>query len=418
MDQLLHTPEGVRDIYGEECIRKNAIEERIHKVFKSYAFQDIETPAYEFFDIFNKERGSIASKEMFKFFDRYNNTLVLRPDITPQIARTAAKYFGTEQGPVKLCYQGNTYINSSSYQARLKETTQMGTELIGDSSIDADAEMVAMLIQSLLACGLKEFYVEIGQVQFFNGLVEAAGLKEEIADELRTKIQEKNYFGVEELLKSQNIDSRLSEIFLKLPQMFGSVDILYNIDSLSDYPKAANAIERLKQIYEILKVYGCEKYVSFDLGMLSSLRYYTGIIFKAYTYGTGEFIANGGRYDELIGQFGLNRPSIGFSITVDYLMIAMDRQKITLDNDNNSSFLVLYDSKDRVSAIRLAAHYRSRNVNVSMICKTEGHDADFYLGYAMRHGIGHIVEIKDDKVSMIHVASGNIKTEKLSDILE
>lgn len=418
MNQILHTPEGVRDIYGNECTGKIEIEDRIHKVLKSFGFKDIETPEFEFFDIFNKERGSVPSKDMFKFFDRYNNTLVLRPDITPQIARNAAKYFSNEEGPIKLCYKGKTFINNSSYQARLKETTQMGIELIGDSSIDADAEVIAMLINSLLSCGLKEFYVEVGQIQFFKGLVEEAGLNEDVENELRTLIQDKNFFGVEELIRSSNIDKKLGDIFLKLPQMFGSVEILDNALKLTRNEKASEAILRLKMLYDILKIYGYEKYVTFDLGMLSNLGYYTGIIFKAYTYGTGEFIANGGRYDRLIRQFGADRPSVGFSITVDYLMIAMNRQKILPENDDNSSFLVVFKACDRAAAIRLAAYYRSRKIDVNMVSGNDGSSNAFYTEYAKRQGAGHVIFIDNNDITMIHVSTGNIKKDKVSDVLE
>ena len=117
--ELLHTPEGVRDIYGLECRKKLFVEDVIQKVFKRYGFQHIQTPTFEFFDIFNKERGTVPSKDMYKFFDRENNTIVLRPDITPSIARCAAKYFKDEEFPIRLCYLGNTFINNSSYQGKL-----------------------------------------------------------------------------------------------------------------------------------------------------------------------------------------------------------------------------------------------------------------------------------------------------------
>ena len=109
-ERLLHTPEGVRDIYNGECARKLMVQNRIHDVLKSYGYNDISTPTFEFFDVFNKERGSVASNEMFKFFDRDGNTLVLRPDMTPSIARTAAKYYGDSNMTLKLCYIGNTLL--------------------------------------------------------------------------------------------------------------------------------------------------------------------------------------------------------------------------------------------------------------------------------------------------------------------
>ena len=183
--QLLHTPQGVRDIYSEECARKMAVQSELLRVFHLYGYQNIETPTFEFYDIFKKERGSAGTREMYKFFDRENNTLVLRPDMTPPIARCVAKYFMDETGPLRLCYLGPTYLNGVSYQGRLNETTQTGVELIGDDSSDGDAEMIALVIDGLKATGLKEFQVELGQVEFYRGLVEEAGLNEDTKERLQ-----------------------------------------------------------------------------------------------------------------------------------------------------------------------------------------------------------------------------------------
>jgi ATP phosphoribosyltransferase regulatory subunit len=152
---LLHTPVGVRDIYSDECYNKICIQNKIHNVFKSYGYSDIQTPTFEFFDIFNKERGSVASKNMYKFFDREGYTLVLRPDMTPSIARAAAKYYQDECMPIRLCYVGNAFINNSEYQGKLKEFTQIGSEFLGDNTSDADAEVIVMVIESLLESGLQ-----------------------------------------------------------------------------------------------------------------------------------------------------------------------------------------------------------------------------------------------------------------------
>ena len=131
--ELLHTPEGVRDIYNGECDKKQRIEQELHQTFLSFGYHTIQTPTFEFFDVFNREIGTIPSKDLYKFFDREGNTLVLRPDMTPSIARAAAMYFGEETMPIRLCYAGNIFINNNSYQGRLKESTQLGAELIGDA---------------------------------------------------------------------------------------------------------------------------------------------------------------------------------------------------------------------------------------------------------------------------------------------
>ena len=164
LEQKLHTPEGVRDIYNTECRKKLAVQEKLHEILHLYGYQDIQTPTFEYFDVFRKEIGTIASKELYKFFDREGNTLVLRPDITPSIARVAATLFEEEDSPIRLCYVGNTFINHSSYQGRLKENTQLGAELIGVDSIEADAEMLAMVVDGLKNVGLTEFQVNIGHI--------------------------------------------------------------------------------------------------------------------------------------------------------------------------------------------------------------------------------------------------------------
>ena len=360
--QLLHTPDGVRDIYNGECEERLILRDKIHRVFKLYGYSDIQTPSFEFFDVYNRERGSVSSKNMYKFFDRDNNTIVLRPDMTPSIARCAAKYFESEQNNVRLCYIGNNFINNSSYQGRLMETTQAGCELIGDSSSAADAEMIAALIESILSTGLTEFQVEVGHVGFFSGITAEAGLTGDSIAELKEIIRNKNLFSIEALLTRENIDEKYNDIFYRLPQMFGDVNILSQAASMTKNETALSAISHLEEVYDILKDYGYEKYVSFDLGVLSELDYYTGVIFKAYTFDVGEPIANGGRYDNLIGQFGKDKASIGFCITIDLLHLAIIRQKIVVVKPTKNR-LIVYDESNLKEAVRLAGKLRKEGIN-------------------------------------------------------
>lgn len=177
MEQKLHTPEGVRDIYNKECEIKLALQKKLSTVLHLYGYQDIQTPTFEYYDVFRKEIGSISTRELYKFFDRDGNILALRPDITPSVARAAATLFEGEDMPIRLCYAGNTFINHTSYQGRLKENTQLGAELIGLDSIEADAEMLAMVVDGLKQTGLKEFQVNIGHVDFIQSLLETTGFE-------------------------------------------------------------------------------------------------------------------------------------------------------------------------------------------------------------------------------------------------
>lgn len=418
-NQLLHTPEGVRDIYAEECAKKLAVQDKLQNVFHLYGYQNIETPTFEFFDIFKKERGSVETREMYKFFDRDNNTLVLRPDITPSIARCVAKYFMDETMPLRLCYLGPTFINSTSYQGRLKESTQTGVELIGDDTNDADAEMIAVVIHALKAAGLKEFQVELGQVEFYRGLVEEAGMDEETKERLSEMIENKNYFGVEELLTEQTMSPELKRLFLKLPELFGDIAQIRLARSMTTNARALKAIERLEKVQEILDGYGVGDYVSYDLGMLSKYSYYTGIIFKAYTYGTGEYIVTGGRYDKLLEQFGKEASAVGFVIMVDQLMLALSRQKIETPV-NMVNTILLYDHSARLAGIHLAGHFRENAVAVQLIRRRSAETVEAYLSYAKRHHVRNLLYLAGDgeQVTAYNVETGQADTIAYTDYIQ
>ncbi|MCM1100466.1 MAG: ATP phosphoribosyltransferase regulatory subunit [Clostridium sp.] len=325
--KLLHTPEGVRDVYGREYARKLWVESQIHKEIAGYGYEDIQTPTFEFFDIFSKEIGTTPSKELYKFFDKEGNTLVLRPDFTPSIARCAAKYFMDEDVPIRFSYMGNTFTNTSNLQGKLKEVTQMGAELIGEPSVEADAEIISLVIESLKSTGLCGFRVSIGEMEYFKGLCEEAGLDEETELDLRACISGKNYFAAQELLNERKVAEPYHGILLKVADLFGSMDSLGDAKKLVQNKRSLAAVERLEKLYEVLGLYGVQEYVSFDLGMLSKYNYYTGVIFKAYTYGIGNAVVKGGRYDSLLRRFGKDAPAIGFVIVIDDIMEALAGQK-------------------------------------------------------------------------------------------
>ena len=389
-DQMLHTPDGVRDIYNGECKQKLLLQDRLHAVLTKYGYRDIQTPTFEFFNIFSKEIGTTPSKDLYKFFDKDGNTLVLRPDFTPSVARSAAKYYAEDDMPVKLCYMGNTFINSSSYQGRLKETTQCGVELIGDGSVCADAEILAMVVDSLRASGLKEFQISVGHARFFHGLIEAAGLGEEAEEELRELLNNKNFFGVEEFVETLNLDANLKKLFTMLGSFETQVEELAEAKDLAaDYPVILSAIAELEKLGEYLKLYGIEKYISFELGIISKYHYYTGIIFAGYTFGTGEPIVKGGRYDKLLTYFGKKAPSIGFGIVVDQLMAALSRQKIQLAVEDHTTLLVFTEEKIQ-QAIARAQQLRGDGNDVTMIPFATAHTREDYENYAQKNHISNV----------------------------
>lgn len=382
-EKLLHTPDGVRDIYDSEYKRKRKVMSELHHVLELYSYQDIQTPTFEYFDIFSKEKGSAPSNEMFKFFDRDNNTLVLRPDITPSIARCVAKYYETEDLPIRLCYEGNTFTNKISHQGKLCEVTQVGGELVNDDSSAADAEILATVVDCIQASGLEEFQVEVGEVDFFKGVIEEAGLSVEEESHIRAYIQNKNFFGLQEYVKQLDISEHLKQVLVSFEHLFGGVDMLEQAQKLVQNRRSLEALDRLQKVYQALAFYHCEEHISFDLSMLSDFKYYTGILFKGYTYGTGAAIVRGGRYNALLRQYGKEAPAIGFAFVIDELMNAISRQKIEVVIEEQD-IVILYQRDFQQKAVELGTTMRKEGRKVELIRMSQKKTLDEYKAYAKR----------------------------------
>lgn len=408
--QNLHTPDGVRDIYSVEYRKKNELENKLQKVFGLYGYHNVQTPMFEYFDVFGKEVGTIPSKELYKFFDREGNTLVLRPDITPSIARMATTLYDTEKLPIRLCYKGNTFINHSSYRGRLHETTQAGAELIGLDSVEADAEMVAMAVESLKEVGLGDFQIHIGNVEFFESFIAETGLDKEKELKLREFISNRNYFGVDELLQNANTKETTKAAFQVLPELIGGAEILREAKKYAFNFRTIEALKRLEALYDLLTAYGVEKYVTFDLSMSGTYGYYTGIIFRGYTYGTGDAIVKGGRYDHLLEKFGKASPSIGFVIVVDELLNAFARQKLSIPYKNKNTF-ILYDANRQAEAIKLAKEFRANGKPTELVLKRDDKKIEEYISCAKQNLCVSMMYLRNtNDIEMVNLLTGTGKS--------
>jgi ATP phosphoribosyltransferase regulatory subunit len=411
---MLHTPEGVRDIYSNETLKKHALEAKLMSVFHSYGFMDVQTPTFEYMDVFN-HGGMIDHKRMYKFFDRDSNILCLRPDITPSIARFIATRYQHDMNTKKVCYLGNVFRNNENYQGKLREFTQAGVEQIGEDGIETDAEIIAMCVNCFLAAGLTEFQIDIGQAGFFNGLIEETGLEDEYKEELSKLIDEKNYIAVEELLESLNLSKKYTKTLLNLPRLFGSVDVIQKARDITSNEKALLALDRLEMVYNILCDYGVEKYVSFDLGMTSQINYYTGVLFKGYTYSTGVSIVDGGRYDNLLDKFGSSKPAVGFAIIIDELMSALERQQIATPTHGIDT-LLLYNNLSRKVALSIADEMRVQGMNIISGDLSKDLEGNIQYGKAIQVG-GIMNFITDNKVELINLSSDEKRVITVDELL-
>lgn len=391
-DWRLHTPTGVNDILPDECGMKKEIETTIWTVMSTAGYKEVETPAFEYYDCYVGEGGQISQETMFKFFDEQGRILALRPDFTTSIARMAATKEADKNMPLRYMYTGNVYRNEQTEGVRQREISQSGIELIGSYSYLADAEVISCAIEAILAVGIEDFSIEIGQVAFFNGLVEQAGLDEATTEKLRERIDSKDSIGIKTLVNKLNISDDVKQLMVDLPYLFGDVSVIKraNISGLNYTSKIA--LDNLKNIYDILCLYGFEKYISLDLGMLQSIDYYTGSIFKGYTHGVGFPICAGGRYDKLMSKFGAPKGAVGVAMGISRIMKALKDKKSAV---SVGSTLVFAEENADGVAYELASSLRINGCLVEMYIG-EG-DFDEALTYAKKTEQDCILHVYADR---------------------
>ncbi|MBR4759252.1 MAG: ATP phosphoribosyltransferase regulatory subunit [Lachnospiraceae bacterium] len=404
--KMLHTPEGVRDSFGDELEKRLQLEDKLMETFQSFGFQRIETPVFEYFDVFSKEIGTTKSSDLYKFFDKEGNTLALRPDFTPSIARSVSMYFMEEELPMQFSYLGNTFVNHSSLQGKLRQSKDAGVEMIGGSfdefdTVMADVQILHMAVAALKNSGLSDFQISVGNVGFLKGLCQEAGLSVDLEAAVRTQISDKNYFGVEELILEAGISKDKAKAFLKLTELFGDATCLEEAEKLVKNEESRKAIDHLKKVGGMLEKMGDGDHISYDLGLVSNYNYYTGIIFKAYTYGVGDMILKGGRYDSLLQSFGKEAPAIGFVILADELLSALMSQKL-LPKKNRSIDYLVYDQKMADEAMKVADVLRSRGNKVMCSPYRTGKSLDFYVEYGYRNRIRNHYHLTTDEKILVY----------------
>ena len=373
-DWKLHTPNGVNDVLPRECAAKKEIEETIRVVFSTFGYKEIESPSFEYYDCYSGETGQISQEKLYKFFDEQGRILALRPDFTTSIARMAATKTVSEVLPVRYMYTGSVYRAEHTEGVRRREITQSGIELIGSYSARADAEVIAATMEAVTALGIEEFSMEIGQVAFFTGLVEQLGLDPDTTETLRERIDSKDSRGIKHIVDKLDIDHNIKQLMIDLPYLFGDVSVLERADVEGLNSTSKLALDNLRQIYDLLTMYGFEQYISLDLGMLQSIDYYTGSIFKCYTHGVGFPIAAGGRYDNLMGMFGADKGAVGCAIGVNRIM-----QVLKTEPDEIPSTLIYVEDGADAGAYELAANLRINGCLTEMYIESGSfRDAESY----------------------------------------
>ncbi|WP_066683782.1 ATP phosphoribosyltransferase regulatory subunit [Christensenella intestinihominis] len=327
MKQLkTQVPAGAWDYLPEECAAKRKIENEIRDSFLKNGYNEIETPSFEYYEVFMHDSVPYVQENMMKFFDQKGRILALRPDLTGPIARAAATKLLARQEVLRLCYIQNAFGFFNRGIAGKTEFTQAGVELIGKRGADADAEVIALAIGTLRKIGLDGFKIELGQVAYFKGLIEGSGLDEEQTERIRLLVDTKNNVELEYELSRLNMEASKKKALLELGGLFGGREALAKAEALAKSEECRKAVENIREVFDILCGFGYEDYLSIDFGILNNFNYYSGIIFRGISDGIGMPILSGGRYDELLREFGTDAPATGFAMGVKELLVVLERQ--------------------------------------------------------------------------------------------
>lgn len=357
---MFEKPLGMRDTLPVLYETKAAVRNKMSTEIKKWGYQFIETPALEYYETIGKE-SAISDQNLFKLLDKQGHNLVLRPDMTTPIARVAASKLLHKRVPLRLAYCANVYRAQQREGGRPAEFEQLGIECIGNQSVSADAEMIALLADVLRAAGLKEFKIAIGHIGFLQELFLSILGNEERASVLRKYLYEKNYVGYREHVKSLTLSSIDKQRLIEFSALLGGEGTLSKAFDLLEGEAGRESLTELQELAAQLKEFGVEQYVSYDLTLVSHMSYYTGMLFEVYAGQVGSPIGSGGRYDNLLEKFGWDSSATGFAIRMDRLVQALGEPKQEMVSE-----LVLFSPERRKEALDFAKTKRAEGKTVTI----------------------------------------------------
>jgi len=327
IDERSYIPKGFEDLQATEIEIKEEITQTLKQLFKRNGYMQVQTPIFEYYDLFTKIEGTINKNQMIKLIDSDGKVLVLRPDATIPIARMVATNFRDSNKMYKFSYVTSIFrLRDENRRIPSREFTQAGVEWFGKGGPEEDAEIIKLAIQSLLLLGVNHFKVDLGQAKFYKTLIDQIELDQEEMISIQRLIENKNVTELEAKILDLELEESYKKALLTIPLLYGKPEnVLISAKNICLNDEMFAEILRLEQVFNILKDEGYEKYLSIDLGLINHLNYYTSIIFQAYVDGYGKPVIIGGRYDQLTNLFGYASKAIGFGIYLDDLFESLNK---------------------------------------------------------------------------------------------
>ena len=294
------TPPGALDLTGDAARRRRALQRAAVEVLERAGYEELLPPTFEYEDTFLRAGGTGVAERLLRFPDRDGRVLALRYDFTSSVARIAATTFAGARLPLRLSYSGRVYRQEPERGGRPRETLQVGAELLGDGSLEADVEIVRLMIEGLQPAGIERLHVDLGNPAIYRSM--AADLEPDNAEELFHAVQQK--------------DAVRAGPLAVLTTLNGGAEVLAR--ARSELPaRVQPMLQSLETLAQKCAAPGVE--ISFDLAELGGFNYESGLVFAAFAPGSPDAIARGGRYDEVGVSFGRARPATGFTMDLRQL---------------------------------------------------------------------------------------------------
>mgnify|MGYP001263628745 CR=1 FL=1 len=358
--KMFEKPAGVRDYLPEAAERLRHIERRVLECMGRWGYREIVTPTLEYYDTVGMA-SSTSDARLFKLLDKRGVTLVLRSELTAPIARVVATLLGDEPLPLRLSYSANVFRAMEDEAGRDAEFHQTGVELVGDASAEADAEVIALAIASLEAAGIGSFKIALGHVGYLNGL-----LREALADDPETQVALKecllrrDHVGYRDRIARLPVSEEIRRELEDLLRLRSGREICEQAARLASVParggEVREALDHLCRIWGALCDYGVSEHVLIDLTLIGDFSYYTGMIFEGYAAELGFPVVSGGRYDNLLAQFGRPAPATGFALKTNRILEVVGSRPL----EGPRRVLIRYAVSRRAEALRRAAELRGR----------------------------------------------------------
>lgn len=306
--------------------RIRRVEKTLIDVLERWDYRELIPPTFEYLDVLAAGLEPEVLENCYKFPDRTTGRiLLLRPDVTAQIARMVSMGMLGWDFPLRLSYRTTVFRYEPEHAGRDREVFQVGAELIGVDDVVTDGEVLSLLIECLQGLGLTSFKISLGHVGFFKGLLSQTGMSLEGRKRAEHAAARKDIPRLEEILASEKVAKKKGEGIRETLGLYGQEEVLKRGEVLAgSHPELVQALDRLRKVYRLLVDTGMKEFLVLDLGEFRGFDYYDGIAFDVFADGVGHELGGGGRYNHLISRFGKSIPSTGFGFDIDRLFQALE----------------------------------------------------------------------------------------------